>query len=63
MIGANPRLNDPEIDKKTEIMNMKDLTGAQFAIGNDIASEHVLRCTGFLRLFEGTMSELKFRQK
>lgn len=39
IISANPKLNDPEIDKKTEIMNMKELTGAQFALTNDIASE------------------------
>lgn len=44
-------------------MNMKELTGAQFALTNDIASEQILRLNGFLRLFEGTLSELKFRQK
>jgi hypothetical protein len=28
VITFNPRLNDPEMDKKIEIMNMKELTGA-----------------------------------
>jgi len=28
VINLNPKLNDPEMDKKIEIMNMKELTGA-----------------------------------